>query len=179
MTSPRDTKYIGRCPIPQSTPTVFFPQPTGISCSSDHPSRATRAGVQPQPALDISQLDVAVECFMENCVAPTTRSAYNSAQRRYAAFCVKYGVCTPYPVQEDTLCRYVAFLAKKGLKHRSIVSYLSGIRWSQIQQALGNPFAHPMRRLEYILSGIKRVETRGGAASRGRDYPSPLISCNS
>ena len=81
---------------------------------------------------------------------------------------MKYGVCTPYPVQEDTLCKYVAFLAKEGLKHRSIKSYLSGIRWSQIQQALGNPFAHPMPRLEYVLSGIKRVETRGGSQPRTR-----------
>ena len=86
----------------------------------------------------------------------------------HAAFCMKYGVGTPYPLQEDTLCRYVAFLAKEGLKHRSIKSYLSGIRWWQIQLALGNPFVQPMPRLEYVLTGIKRVECRGGNQPRTR-----------
>ena len=81
---------------------------------------------------------------------------------------MRYGVATPYPLQEDTLCRYVAFLAKEGIKHRSIKSYLSGIRCRQIQQGLGNPFATTLPRLEYVLTGIKRVEVRGSNAPRMR-----------
>ena len=75
---------------------------------------------------------------------------------------------TPYPLLEDTLCRYVAFLAKEGIKHRTIKSYLSGIRCLQIQQGLGNPFAVPLPRLECVLTGIKRVEAMGGSTTRTR-----------
>ena len=105
---------------------------------------------------------------MGSCVVPTTRSAYKSAQCRYAAFCMRYGVSPPYPLQEDILYRYVAFLAQEGLKHRSVKSYLSGIRCLQIHQSLGNPFAHAMPRLEYVLTGIKRAEARGGSQIRTR-----------
>ena len=81
---------------------------------------------------------------------------------------MKYGVATPYPLEEDTLCRYVAFLAKDGIRHRSIKSYLSGIRCLQIQQGLGNAFASALPRFEYVLTGIKRLEARGGSVPRTR-----------
>lgn len=57
----------------------------------------------------------------------------------------------PLPLQENMLCRYmyVAFLDQEGLKHRSIKSYLSGIRCLQIQQGFGNPIASPL--LEFIF----------------------------
>ena len=69
---------------------------------------------------------------------------------------------------EDTLCRYVAFLAGEGLRHRSIKTYLAGIRCLQIQKSLGNPFANGWPRLEYVLSGIKRVESRSGPPVKKR-----------
>ena len=162
------TKCVSRRFISQSSSTLFLSQPTGIPYSSNYPPRAPGASVQPQPALDITQLDVVVEGFLGDCITPATRAAYKSAQRRYGAFCVKYGVASPYPLQEDTLCRYVAFLAREGLRHRSIKSHLSGIRCLQIQHGLGNPFANPLPRLEYVLTGIKRVEARGGSRSRTR-----------
>ena len=77
-------------------------------------------------------------------------------------------MATPYPLLEDTLCRYMAFLAKEGIKHRTIKPYLSHIRCLQIQQGLGNPFATTLPRLECVLTGIKRVEARGGNATRTR-----------
>ena len=92
-------------------------------------------------------------------------TTYKSAQRRYAAFCMRCGVANPYLLQEDTLCRYVAFLAKEGLRRRTIKSYLSGLRCLQIQRGLGNPFADSLPRLDY---GIKQVEARGGSMPRTR-----------
>ena len=101
-----------------------------------------------------------------NCVAPS-RTAYRSAQRRYLAFCSRFGVSVPYPLQEDTLCSYVAYLAKDGLKHHTIKAYLSGIRCLQIQHSMGNPFANGgMPLLEYVLSGIKRVEAQSGSQTQ-------------
>ena len=82
---------------------------------------------------------------------------------------MRYGISTPFPLQEDILCSYVAFLAKEGLKHQSIKAYLTGIRYLQIQKSLGNPFANGgMPRLEYVLTGIKRVEAHCGSQPRTR-----------
>lgn len=80
-----------------------------------------------------------------------------------------YRVRHPFPLQEDILCRYVAFLAEQKLKHRTIKAYLSGIRHLQIQKALGNPFKNGgMPRLEYVLTGIKRTEARSSPPTRVR-----------
>lgn len=82
---------------------------------------------------------------------------------------MKGAIQSPYPLQEDTLCRYVTYLAKDGLKHRTIKAYLSGIRCLQIQKSLGNPFiGGSMPRLECVLTGIKRVEARSGDLPRTR-----------
>ena len=99
-----------------------------ISNPSHHPSRTPGAGVQQVSTMDLANLDGAVELFLNSCVAASTHSAYKSAQRWYIAFCTQFGVASPYPLQEHTLCRYVAYLAQQGLKHRTIKAYLLGIR---------------------------------------------------
>ena len=153
----------------QQATCLLLPHPTGITSSGHHPTGAARPGVQQGTALDISELDAAVERFLGSGIAPSTRSMYKSAQRRYSNFCIKYGIQDPYPLREDRLCSYVAFLAEEGLKHRTIKAYLAGIRCLQIHKALGNPFAHgSMPRLEYVLSGIKRVEAHSGIQARSR-----------
>ena len=82
---------------------------------------------------------------------------------------MKFDIQEPFPLQEDVLCRYVAFLAQQHLKFRTIKAYLSAIRCLQIQRGLGNPFADgSMPRLEYVLAGVKRVEAHAGAAPRKR-----------
>ena len=113
-------------------------------------------------------MDSTVEHFLGSCIAPSTRATYRSAQHRYAAFCMRYGIHLPFPLREDTLCRYVAFLAKDGLKHKTIKTYLAGIRCFQIKMTLGNPFAKDLPRLEYVLIGIKRTEAHSGSPAKTR-----------
>ena len=111
----------------------------------------------------------AIEHYIDSCVAPATRSAYGTAHRRYTAFCGQFGIASPYPLTEGTLCRYVAFLGQEGLKHSTIKAYLSGIRFAQIHLSLGNPFSNgAMPRFEYVLTGIKRVEARTRAPQKPR-----------
>ena len=91
-------------------------------------------------------------------MAPATRASYATAQHRYLSFCTEAGVVEPWPVVEAILCRYVTFLGQQGLKHRSIKAYLSGLIYN-IRLGLGNPFAHEaMLHLEYVFTGIKRVQ---------------------
>ena len=109
-----------------------------------------------------------MEGYLGKCVAPATRAAYASAQRRCANFCQQFTIGDPYPLSEGTLCRFVAFLAHEGLKHRTIKAYLSGLRFAQIHHDLGNPFVGNLPRLEYVLAGVKRSEAHTSAAPKPR-----------
>ena len=94
------------------------------------------------------------------------------------AFCSQLGVSRPLPVTEELLCRFVAMLGREGLKHSTIKVYLSGVRFYQIAQGLGDPFrgvgtSHPQ--LEYVMRGIKRVQAEGGVKTKPRLPVTPLI----
>ena len=136
---PRRTERVSRCSVPQQNANLFLSQPTGLANTINNSPRTPRTGSQSEPTLDITSLDIAVGGFLDKGIAASTRTAYRSAQRRYAEFCTRYGVTHPYPLTEHILCHYVAFLAKEGLKHRTIKAYLSGIRYLQIMKALGKP----------------------------------------
>ncbi len=59
----------------------------------------------------------------------------------------------PLPVSEGTLCMFVAFLANQDVSHRSIKSYLSGVRHLQISQGLQAPHIENMTQLEQVFEG--------------------------
>ena len=111
--------------------------------------------------MDLSELDQAVQRYLGNCVAPSTCAAYRSAMRRYHNFCDRFKIQNPFPLTETIICRFVAFLGQEGLKHRTLKVYLSGLRFAQIHQALGNLFLKDsMPLLDYVLTGIKQFESR-------------------
>ena len=64
---------------------------------------------------------------------------------------------------------------KAGLKHRTIKSYLSGVKHMHIMQGLGDPFKQPLEQLHYILRGVKRCESEQGMVTRERLPISPEI----
>lgn len=72
-------------------------------------------------------------------------------------------------MEEQTLCRFVSYLGQQALKHRTIKSYLSGIRFTQIQQGLDDPFStKSMPLLEYVLAGIKHAQAKVGIPPKPR-----------
>lgn len=98
-----------------------------------------------------------------------TGAAYSQQHGNTESFCSRFQVQPLYPLSEEVLCCYVAFLAGEGLKHRTIKAYLSAIRFKQITQSLGNPFTSgAMSHLECVLGGIKRVEAHAGSAPKSR-----------
>ena len=167
-TPPRGTKHVRGRIIAQQLTAVFLFKSTGVPSTIHHPASAAGTDIQQSTTLDLAELDSTVEHFLGSCIAPSTRAAYRSAQRRYLAFCVRYGIQTPYPLQEDLLCRYVAYLATEGLKYRTIKAYLAAIRCLQIQKSMGNPFSNPLPRFEYVLTGIKRVKSLSDPPTRKR-----------
>ena len=108
------------------------------------------------------------EWLMATLANATTRAAYASAQRQYAGFCHNFGIDKPFLVSEENMCHFVASMAQEGLKHRTIKAYLSGIRFSQLQHAFGNPAFSSMHQLEYVLAGIKRPQAHVGVTTKPR-----------
>lgn len=89
-------------------------------------------------------------------MAPSTLRAYGSAQSKYLIFC-KNTKRNPLPAREADLCLFAAHLAEKGLRHQSIKSYLSAIRFLHISNGYRDPHICTMDKLESVLKGIKRA----------------------
>ena len=88
--------------------------------------------------VDFPHLETLVRQFVNSSIAPSTKWAYESGQRRYLTFCKK-GSLVPLPLEENQLCLFVAYLADEGLCHSSIKGYLSTIRRLQIVGVLEIP----------------------------------------
>ena len=128
--------------------------------------------------MHISTLDLSVDQYLGQCIAPSTHSACATAFRRYSAFCQQFCLSLLFPLEEETIWRLAAHLAQQGLKHRSIKSYLSGLRFAQTQHALGSPSFSSMQRLEYVLVGIKRSQALAGSTQKPRlpiTPPPPIL----
>ena len=74
-------------------------------------------------------------------LTPSTRRSYESAQKCFLLFCQDANF-SPTSVSEELLCGYVAFLAKEGLKHTAIKSYLSPVRYVEITLGLPDPLQY-------------------------------------
>ena len=81
-------------------------------------------------------------------LAKSTQTVYKTHLKTFLRFCCYYG-CTPVPVDQDTLCCYVAFLARS-LSPSSVNSYLNIIRILHLDAGLSNPLD------SWELSMIKR-----------------------
>ena len=86
---------------------------------SRHPRRGTIPGIR----LAGEELDRAVAFYAGHALADSTKRSYYSAKRRYHTFCTHNHI-TPLPLNEHSLCRYVASLAREGLAHTSIKACL-------------------------------------------------------
>ena len=85
-------------------------------------------------------------------------------------------VWNPYPTSEIILCQFAGFLGRQHLKHQTIRCYLSGIRYFQIMQSYHDPFIHNLRRLHYVLQGIKSEEAKKICPSHQRLPVTPAIA---
>ena len=108
----------------------------------------------PVGGLDERSLEQLVDRLFRE--APSTTQTYASAQGRFCKVTARNLV----PVDEHSLCVYVAWLHSQGLTHQTIISYLSAVRYLQIACNLGDPNITAMPRLEYVLKGVKVVRAR-------------------
>jgi len=78
----------------------------------------------------------------------------HSSGKKYLTFCLDFNFAS-LPLCEDVLCHYAASLAKQSLKHQTIKTYLSALRYTQVMAGFGDPGLSSMPWLEYVLKGIK------------------------
>ncbi len=119
------------------------------------------------PRLDEGRLDSLVRSFFIKGLAQSTHKVYSSGQRRFLNFCTSAGL-QAMPAGEDVLCKFAAKMASEGLRHRTIKSYMAGIRHLHIEEGLDDPFLPTLSRLHYVLRGVKRSQGEGGDSSRER-----------
>ena len=110
--------------------------------------------------MDVGKLESRASFFFVQGLATSSQKTYKSGENWYLHFCQSLSV-VPFPVSESRLCKFVSFLADQKLKHRTIKTYLSGVRYFQIRSGWRDPFhSSHMPHLEYTMKGIKRVESQ-------------------
>ncbi len=107
--------------------------------------------------LDHGGLDQHVQTFFMKGLADNTHRVYRTGQKRYLDFCSCAGL-RGVPASEGVVCKFVAQLATEGLKHRTIKSYMAGVRHLHISEGLGDPFLSSWSKLHYVLRGVKRSQ---------------------
>ena len=101
-------------------------------------------------------MDPALHYFCEKGLADSTHKTYQSALRRFGAFCSLYSILSPFPVSEAILCYYATYLACQQLAPRTIKTYLAAIRHMQITLGLPEPREFSsLPRLRLIQTGIQ------------------------
>ena len=95
--------------------------------------------------------------------------------RESTSFFGRAGSFKAIPATEAVLCRFVASMAKAGLRHRTMKVYLAAVRFLHISEGAQDPFLPSLHRLRYILQGIKRTEAEKGVERRERLPITPCI----
>ncbi len=76
-------------------------------------------------------MDGAVRTLTSLALSPSTDRYYQSGVHHYLAFCTRYGQ-TGFPLAEQVLCSFVAFLVQEGLSYGCIRQYLCSLRHHQL-----------------------------------------------
>ena len=132
----------------------------------------------PAGQLNTSSLEQRCLHFLAQGLAPSTRKAYASGQRKFIEFCRQAGKLhsngSPCPADEWTLCLFVSFLADS-IQHSSIKVYLSAIRSLHIEQGFPGPLLNSLR-LQRVLRVFKH--SQGSPATRHLPITDSLLLVN-
>ena len=82
--------------------------------------------------LDVGELEESAVFFFAKGLVDSSQKTYKSGKNRYLHFCQSVH-CSPLPASEETLCKFVSYVACEGLKHCTIRTYLLAIRFLHIR----------------------------------------------
>ena len=89
--------------------------------------------------------------------------------KRFHSFCTQYNVLQPFPLSEQLLCSFAAYLADQGLAPQTGKSYLSALRSMQISLGLPDPRDQSsLPILKRVQAGISRARVMRGSPPRIR-----------
>ena len=129
-------------------------QPLPISGVPPTPQPPAR----PTGRLDVSHVAASVQQYFQAGLVPSTQKSYQATMCRFYKFCTMYSINTPFPLSEQLLCSYAAFLADQGLASYTIKSYLSALRNLQLTLGLPDPREKSsMPILKRVQAGIRRI----------------------
>ena len=114
----------------------------------------------PAGQLNTSSLEQRCLHFLAQGLAPSTRKAYASGQRKFIEFCRQAGKLhsngSPCPADKWTLCLF-HFLQIRFSILQFIKVYLSAVRSLHIEQGFPDPLLNCLR-LQRVLRGVKRSQ---------------------
>ena len=108
------------------------------------------------PCENDSQLAGITSALLVNSLAPASRRAYGTGQRRFVEFCRRYNV-TAVPASEATLTYFIGHLRRAGLSSASARQYLAAVRRLHLQWGCPMPADLP----PYVTAALQGFETRG------------------
>jgi hypothetical protein len=89
--------------------------------------------------------------------------------RRFCLFCERFGISTQFPVTEQLLCSFVAYLADEGLSPQTVKWYIAAVRNAQLSLGLPDPretSAFPI--LKRVQARVSRLRLQQGDSARVR-----------
>ena len=126
FTHSRDQECGCRCTVKELLVCVFH-----SGASSRLPTRASTSSISASPItghhLDLQELDQTVQRYFTAGLAPSSHKTYRAAECRYLDFCSSFALIS-LPTSEELLCYFSACLGQQGLAHKTIRTYLSGVR---------------------------------------------------
>ena len=112
-------------------------------------------------------MEPSVQLYFQQGLAPSTQKSYGAAFKRFHAFCVRFSVANPFPVNEKLLCSFAAYLAVEGLAPQTGKVYFSAVRSMQLSLGLPDPREQSsMPALKRVQAGIRRFRMLHGATPR-------------
>lgn len=109
------------------------------------------------------QLVAVTRGLLQNSLAPASRHAYSSGQRRFTDFCRRYGL-TAVPASEATLTFFIGHLHREGLSVSTARQYLAAVRRLHLQW--GWPL--PIEPSPYVAAALQGFEPRGALPNECR-----------
>ena len=125
--------------------------------------------------MDVTCLDQDVRFFALRSIADSTRRTYKSGLNRYLSFCHQYGIASPLPASESSLCYFVVALARQGLAPGTIKIYLAAVRHAQVVEGLPDIRATPLPRLQLVQTGVRREHAVHGPPQKVRLPMTPSL----